>query len=106
MKPVSTATVPPVARTTSWVWACPPRRSSASYRVTSALRWRTHAAVSPETPPPMTAMRRGEVSAIVRRVRCRRPFGLGEDVAEYLRDELRGEAPPRPALPEHEVPVA
>ena len=58
MKPVSIASSPSGVAT-RWVSAWPPRRSSASKRVTWAVREATHAAVSPATPEPTTAMRRG-----------------------------------------------
>src|SRR3954468_5987468 len=55
MKPLSTATVPPAPVGTSWVWAWPPSRLSASRSVTSRDADRTCAAVSPDTPAPITA---------------------------------------------------
>jgi len=56
MKPVSTR-IGPSGPSTVWVWVCPPRRVSASYKVTWFSRLRRYAEVSPDTPDPMTAMR-------------------------------------------------
>src|SRR5436309_16127930 len=55
MKPVSTGTTPAfVATSTVWLW--PPRRGSASYRVTRWRRASSHAAARPEMPAPTTAI--------------------------------------------------
>src|SRR6478672_3080031 len=54
MKPLSMRRLPSRPRT-SWVWACPPSRVSPSKSVTSWVALRTWAAVSPDTPAPMTA---------------------------------------------------
>src|SRR6478752_8171295 len=58
MNPLSTASVRPSSPATSWVWACPPIRSSASKTVTSSARRSTYAAVRPATPLPTTAILR------------------------------------------------
>src|SRR3954454_3888969 len=57
MKPVSMLTSPSLVGTV-WVSAWPPRRSSASSRVTAAEAETTWAAVRPATPLPITATRR------------------------------------------------
>src|SRR3954469_9410185 len=72
MKPESTGAVPPPGRGTSWVWACPPTRSSASNSVTWWVLASRYAAVSPETPPPtMAAVGRGRVDPVMALVRSR-----------------------------------
>ena len=55
MNPLSTACRRPSESVTSWVCAWPPSRSSASKTVTSWVRESRYAAVSPETPAPITA---------------------------------------------------
>src|SRR5512140_129709 len=80
MKPVSMQTSPSLVGTV-WVSACPPRRSSASRRVTSAEADTTYAAVSPATPLPMTPTRR--IWSLVM-------AGLGRSLEVEQGDRLRG----------------
>ena len=60
---------------TSWVSACPPSRSSASYSVTCAARAATWAAVSPDTPEPMTAILCTRGDSETCRIGIGTPFG-------------------------------
>ena len=96
MKPVSMASSrSPSLRcsVTTWVSACPPSRSSASKRVTWAVREATYAAVSPATPEPTTAMRCGVGVAVIagrprprrrRRRRCRPVGSVGSSSASSM----------------------
>src|SRR4051812_17243389 len=96
MKPVSTASSrsPSATRCVS---AWPPRRSSASKRVTCAVREATYAAVSPATPEPTTA-RRGVGVSVIAALGVEgelgddlvaRPGGLGPRVLDADRGAVR-----------------